>query len=114
MVLTRTNIGSRRNYITIQVATRTSDSQGGYVTTWADTYYDWARAVYISGSRSLDASGIKYRKAVEFTIRKRNDSGTDLYTLGPEHRIKWNSEYYTVHSVLPSEKLDDLKILAYV
>jgi len=31
-----------------------------------------------------------------------------------EHRIKWNDEFYTIYSVLPSEKLDDLVVLAYV
>ena len=107
-------IGQRRNYITIQVATRTSDSQGGYTVTWTDTYYEWARAVTLSGSRILDQGGIKYRNAVEFTMRKRQDVGTDSYTLTGAHRIKWNSEYYTIHSVVPSEKLDDLTVLAYV
>lgn len=100
--------------MTIQVATRTSDSQGGYTTSWTDTYYEWARVVFLNGSRALDQSGIKYTKAVEITMRKHRDTGTDEYTLGPEHRIKWNSEYYTIHSVLPSEKLDDLTVLAYV
>jgi SPP1 family predicted phage head-tail adaptor len=114
MPIGRTNIGMRRNYITIQVATRTSDSQGGYTTAWADTYNEWARALTLSGSRILDQGGIKYRKAVEFTMRKRQDTGTDTYTLTGEHRIKWDSEYYTIHSVIPSEKLDDLKVLAYV
>lgn len=102
-------IGGRRHYLTIQVATRTSDGQGGWVATWTDTYYEWASAKFLSGSRSLDAGGTIYRKAVEFEIRKRTD-----YTLGTGHRIKWDDEFYTIHSVLPSEKLDDLKLLAYV
>lgn len=103
-----TNIGRRRHYITVQVATRTSDSQGGYTTTWTDTYYEWARAVFLSGSRSLDDGGIRYKRAVEFTIRERE------YTLTPGMRIKWSSEYYTIHSILPSEKLNDLTVLTYV
>lgn len=102
-------IGKRRHYITIQVATRTSDGQGGWTVSWTDTYYEWARAVFLSGSRALDDGGLRYGKAVEFTVRSN-----DTYTLSPDHRIKWNSEYYTIHSVLPSEKLEDLKVLAYV
>lgn len=102
-------IGQRRHYLTIQVATRTSDGQGGYIPSWTDTYYEWASAKFLSGSRTLDNGGLTYRKAVEFEIRKRSD-----YTLGTGHRIKWNNEYYTIHSVLPSEKLNDLKVLAYV
>jgi hypothetical protein len=62
----------------------------------------------------LDQGGVKYRLAVEFTIRKHEDEGTDEYTLTPGNRIVWNSENYTIHSVVPSEKLDDLTILAYV
>ena len=102
-------IGGRRHYLTVQVATRTDDGQGGRENTWTDTYYEWASARFLSGSRSLDNGGVIYRKAVEFEIRKRTD-----YTLSPDYRIKWNDEFYTIHSVLPSDKLDDLKVLAYV
>ena len=102
-------IGGRRHYLTVQVATRADDGQGGGENTWTDTYYEWASARFLSGSRSLDNGGVIYRKAVEFEIRKRTD-----YTLSPDYRIKWNDEFYTIHSVLPSDKLDDLKVLAYV
>ena len=102
-------IGGRRHYLTVRAATRTDDGQGGGVNSWTDTYYEWASARFLSGSRSLDNGGVIYRKAVEFEIRKRTD-----YTLSPDYRIKWNNEYYTIHSVLPSDKLDDLKVLAYV
>ena len=102
-------IGKRRHYLTVQVATRTDDGQGGGENTWTDTYYEWASARFLSGSRSLDNGGVIYRKVVEFEIRKRTD-----YTLGVNNRIKWNSEYYTIYSVLPSEKLDDLTVLCYV
>jgi len=102
-------IGGRRHYLTVQVATRTDDGQGGGENSWTDTYYEWASAKFLSGSRSLDNVGVIYRRAVEFEIRKRTD-----YTLGTGHRIKWNDEFYTIYSVLPSDKLDDLKVLAYV
>jgi SPP1 family predicted phage head-tail adaptor len=103
------DIGKRRHHLTVQEATRTDDGQGGGVNTWTDLHYEWASARFLSGSRSLDNGGVVYRKAVEFEIRKRTD-----YTLSTAHRIRWNDEYYTIHSVLPSDKLDDLKILAYV
>lgn len=102
-------IGKRRHYLTVQVATRTDDGQGGGENTWTDTYYEWASARFLSGSRSLDNGGVIYRKVVEFEIRKRTD-----YTLGVNNRIKWNDEFYTIYSVLPSEKLDDLTVLCYV
>ena len=102
-----TTIGKRRVYIEIQAATRTSDSQGGWTLVWATTSSEWARAVPLSQSRTLDQSGIKYKMAVEFTIRR----GT---TVTAANRIVWNAENYTVHSVVPSEKLDDQIITAYV
>jgi SPP1 family predicted phage head-tail adaptor len=105
----RTDTGQRRNYITIQTATRTADGQGGWTVAWANAYNDWARAIPLSMSRTLDQGGISYKMAVEFEIRKDN-----AYTLTAAHRIVWNSENYTIHSVIPSEKLDNIKVLAYV
>jgi len=103
MVLT----AKRRHYITIQAPTDTSDSQGGGVVSWATSLSEWAQAKPLSQSRSLDQGGVKYKLAVEFTIRR----GTTVTT---DNRIVWNSENYTIHSVVPSEKLDDQIIIAYV
>jgi SPP1 family predicted phage head-tail adaptor len=100
-------ISQRRNYIEIQAATATTDSQGGYSQTWATSTSEWAKAIPMSQSRSLDMGGIKYKLAVEFTIRR----GT---TITAANRIKWNNEYYTIHSVVPSPKFDDQIIIAYV
>jgi len=101
-------IGSLRHYITIQTPTRTSDGQGGYTTTWTDSYEEWAGVKFLSGSRVLDSGGVRYRRAVEILVRENN-----LYELTPENRISWNGEYWTIHSVLPSEKLNMLKVLCY-
>lgn len=98
-------IGKRRHYITIQTATRTGDGQGGWVTTWSDSSNDWVRAVFLSGSKTLDAGGVQYTKAVEFTMRDRS--------ITEANRIVFEGENYTIYSILHSEKLDDLKILAY-
>lgn len=113
-MINRTNIGLRKHYIAIQVATKTADGQGGNVTTWGTLTREWCRAVPLSQSRALDQGGVKYTKAVEFTMRKREDVGTDTYSLSGAHRIYWNSEYYAIYSVVPSERGDDLTILAYV
>lgn len=100
-------ISKRRHYIEIQTSTATSDSQGGYTTSWATSSSEWSRAVPMSQSRTLDQGGVKYSLAVEFTIRR----GT---TITSANRILWNGAYYTIHSVVPSEKLDDQIITAYV
>jgi SPP1 family predicted phage head-tail adaptor len=103
------NIGKRRYAIGVQTGTTTTDSQGGYTTSWATTATEWGQAKPLSQSRALDLGGMKYRMAVEFTIRKRSD-----LTITPANRLVWNNEYYTIHSVVPNEKLDDQIIIAYV
>ncbi len=102
-------IGKRRQYIDIQLGTSVSDSQGGYTTTWASAGYEWGRAKTLNQSRVLDQGGIKYVTAVEFTVRKRSD-----LTITGAYRIVWGGNNYTIHSIVPSEKLDDQIILAYV
>lgn len=104
MVLT----GKRRHYITIQSPTRTADGQGGYVTTWSTTSYEWSQARTLSQSRTLEAGGIQYRKAVEFLIRS-----TSSYTLTTANRIVWEGENYTIHSIVPSHALNDYIVLGY-
>jgi SPP1 family predicted phage head-tail adaptor len=104
----RNLIGSLRHYITIQTPTLTSDGQGGNTTTWTDSYEEWAGVKFLSGSRVLDSGGVRYRRAVEMTLRENN-----LYDLTPANRIRWSGEHWTIHSVLPSEKLNMLKVLCY-
>jgi hypothetical protein len=118
--------GQLRNYVTIQQGTRTSDGQGGYTTAWLTLTYEWMKATPLNMSRTLDEGGIKYRMAVEFVGRWRNDMPLDPYglignpgglikvKLTPEYRIVWNAEYYTIASVVPNEVLSEIKILAYV
>jgi SPP1 family predicted phage head-tail adaptor len=106
--------GDLRNYVTIQVGTRTSDGQGGWTVAWTDTYEEWMKATPLSMSKVLDQGGIKYRLAVEFISRYRHDHDTDFYTLSGEHRIIWNEQTFTIHSVVPDETMEYLKILAYV
>ena len=106
--------GQLRNYVTIQVGTRTSDGQGGWTTAWSTLSSEWMKATPLSQSRTLDEGGVKYRMAVQFEGRYRDDTPTDLYKLTGEHRIVYNSENYTIHSVVPNELLSEVKILAYV
>ena len=101
-------IGKRKYYVAIQTATRTSDGQGGWIPTWATSTNDWARTVTLSQSRILDQGGIKYNKAVEFIVRARTD-----FVITTSMRIVWGNEYFTIHSIIPSNKLDELKIIAY-
>jgi head-tail adaptor len=107
--------GDMRSYCEIQQPTRVTDGQGGFtVSGWTNLGYQWFKATPISMSRSLDESGVKYKKAVSFEGWYRDDLPTDLYTLSGAYRIVWNSENYTIHSVLPDETNTFIKILGYV
>jgi hypothetical protein len=102
--------GKKRAYCEIKSPVKTSDGQGGNtIGSYTSAGYEWFRAVQKSQSRSLDQDGIKYRKAVEFTGNKRSD-----LVITSENIIIWNSETYTIHSIIPSEKLDEQTIMAYV
>jgi len=103
-------LGKKRAYCTIQSPTRVSDNQGGWtISGWTTDGYEWFRAVYQSYNRTLDQGGVKYIKAVELHGNKR-----DSLSITGANRIILNSENWTIHSVVPSEKLDELKIIAYV
>ena len=104
-------IGDRKKYVTIQVATRTSDGQGGYTTSWTSTYYEWAQVTYLSGSRVLDSGGVNYRVSAELIMRKRLDTPV-VYTLSVDHRLYFDSSYWTIWSVIPIEN-DNLRVLVY-
>jgi head-tail adaptor len=101
--------GKKRAYCEIQSPTRTADGQGGWTVTWSNYGYEWFQAIPQSQNRTLDQGGIKYRMAVEFRGNKRSD----LVITG-SNRIVWNAENYTIHSVVPSEMLDEITIIAYV
>ena len=101
-------IGKKRNYCEIQSATRTSDSQGGWTVVWATVASEWFRVVPLSQSRTLEIGGIKFKSAIELTGNKFSG-----YALTPANRIVWNGENYTIHSIVPSEKLDEIIVIAY-
>ena len=101
--------GEYRHYVQIYAATRTTDNQGGYTSTWTSAGYEWMKVTPLSESRSLDRGGIKYVKAIECYANKYSS----LYTLTEANRLYWNSEYYTIHSIVPSGKLDEIRIIAY-
>jgi head-tail adaptor len=102
--------GEMRDLVDVQIPTRVSDNQGGWtISGWTSASTEWTKAIAMSQNRTLDQGGVKYKLAVEFTMRKR----AALVITGA-HRIVWNSENYTIHSVVPSKKLNEQIIIAYV
>ena len=99
-------IGRMKEYITVQVKSTASDGQGGGDVSWATLASEWAEATMLSQSRTLSEAGVKFRTAVQFKMRYDSDN-----ILTTDHRIVWDSNYYTVHSVV--ENSDMLTVLAY-
>ena len=94
--------------IAIQASTRVADGQGGYTKTWATIATEWAQVVQVSYDRLMLDSGVKFTKVVEFQLRERKDT----YTLTGSYRIYWNSEAYTIYSVVTND--ERTTVLAYV
>lgn len=97
-----------KEQIVIQSRTATSDSQGGYTAAWATLATEWAKVTEVSYDRIMLDSGVKFTKICQFEMRERGDT----YTMGGEYRIYWNSQYFTVYSVVTNARRTT--ILAYV
>ena len=100
--------GSMTEQIVIQTPTRATDGQGGYTTTWATLATEWAKVTEVSYDRMMVDSGVKFTKVCQFDMRERGDT----YTMGGEYRIYWNSQYFTVYSVVTNS--NRTTILGYV
>lgn len=100
--------GSMTEQIVIQSRTATTDGQGGYTTTWATLLTRWAKVTELSYDRLLLDGGMKFTKVCQFDMRDDFAS----YTMGGEYRIYWNSQYFTVHSVVTDSAMTT--IIAYV
>ena len=85
--------------IVIQSRTATADGQGGYTTTWATLATEWAKVTEVSYERLMLDQGVKFSKVCQFDMRERGDT----YTMGGEYRIYWNSQYFTVFSVVTND-----------
>ena len=102
-------IGKYKERIDIQTRTATNDGQGGgYPITWATIATEWAKVTEVSYDRILLDGGVKFNKVCEFEMRERGDT----YTMGGVYRIYWNSQSYTVYSVVTIDRFTTM--LAYV
>lgn len=89
-----TNLASRMNkQITLQSFTATSNSAGGYNTTWNIAATVWAEVKPISGREIFDADQIEDTESVIFTIRYIDNASTNM-------RIQFLSDYYNIRSII--------------
>ena len=78
--------------VTIQTATVSYNSYGEPITTWADTYTDWAEAVTTGGGEYYAAQKINASTEVLFRMRYTDD-------ITVTNRIKWLSRYFSILSI---------------
>jgi SPP1 family predicted phage head-tail adaptor len=69
-------------YLTIQSATETADSQGGAAVAWSDVACVWAELVPLRASERLQAQGMGSTALYRFRVRVRND-------VTPSMRVSW-------------------------
>ena len=100
--------GHMKERVTWQERTATGDGQGGYTNTWTDVATEWAKVTELSSDRLLLSDGVKYNRAIQIDMRERGDT----YTADLKYRISWDSQYWTVYSVVTNDSM--VRIMAYV
>lgn len=100
--------GHMTERVTWQERTATGDGQGGFTNAWADVATEWAKVTELSSDRLLVGDGVKFNRAIQIDMRERGDT----YTADPKYRISWNSQYWTVYSVVTNDSMT--RIIAYV
>jgi len=68
--------GRLNRRVTIKSRTETSDSQGGYTTTWSTLASVWAEIVPISAREAFHRQGLQPGTTHRFKIRYRSDVDT--------------------------------------
>jgi len=89
--------GSMRHAVTIQSPTKSQDSTGSIVSTWADFAETRASIEPISGREFFSAAQV--RSDVTTRIRIRFLEGVT-----PKMRVVHGSDYYDIQSVLPDSR----------
>ena len=90
-------VGRLNRRVTLQYPTRTRDSMGGYVDTWADAATVWARKFSVSSTETKSGLQVAMIRVQKFVIRYR-------HVLRPSWRIKYGDIYFNITSIDPDEK----------
>lgn len=92
--------------ITLQQATLTADTVGGYVKSWNDMADIWAEVTPLRGQEALQGMQLQASQAVRFVIRWRSGVTAAM-------RISYNGRIYNIRAVInPQEKFEMLELLA--
>lgn len=77
----KVTLGDMRSRVTFQVASRASDSQGGFTETFADIATNptvWAYLTAVSSRERLFSEQMQYQRSHALVIRYRTDITTDM------------------------------------
>jgi len=91
--------------ITIQSVTRTQNSFGEMIETWATWATVWAQVNHKAGREKTEADAVRADADVEFLIRYRSG-------LLPTMRIVYESNNYDISSIAEIGRRDGYRILA--
>lgn len=101
-------IGPLRERVTIERATRSADSSGGSVVSWAPLGHAptvWARVEPLSGGEALQAMRLEARITHRVTLRWRDDVSATM-------RLVWRARVLNIRAVTnPDERRRYLELL---
>ena len=98
-------IGELNKEITIQEITETTDSGGGFTSTWGNLSTDptvWAKVINFpniknpTGRDRYVQDQVQNHQTYKFIVRHRSD-------IQPEMRIVYNGDNYNIRTILPDE-----------
>lgn len=96
----KTTVEAMDQRITLQRVTRTQDSYGGTVETWADLSTLWAHVKPLSGREVLDAERVSPVTRYKAIIWWKSDAnGAPFYTAAD--RVVWRGREYGIEGVVP-------------
>lgn len=97
------NIGRLDQVITIQQSSELKNNTGEMVETWADLAQIYSTVTYDKGNEKEEQARKTAVTNVSFTVRYRND-------ISEKMRIKYNENYYKIHSILEKGRREYLLI----
>lgn len=86
-----------RNYITIQEEILTSDSIGGYSSSWADLVSLWAEIIPVKSQERFIASQLEHKITHQITTRYNS-------SIKSKHRVKFGARYFNIISAMNLEE----------
>lgn len=103
----RRTSGKRLNSkITIKQTSQAKNAYHEMIDTWSTLATVWAYVQPLSGSEALEADKINAKSVVKFTIRARNDLGSEMH-------IVYSGRTYAIDYLPPYDPRREMEIIAH-